>query len=396
MAEEILSSPGVLTNETEFSSAITNNQLANSPSKKINGILSLFQFKGSKLNQNISDFSTEYPSTATGTPNANQKYGGPLTPFVQKYDENHTYINSNPNTLGNTLDITTLDSDSPGSLIDTITQYPSTVTGTPTSTQNPGGPPTGFSPHYNSNNTYVNNVGLGALQNTFDITNLDIENPSVNGGPLNDIVTNYPETTTGIPDVNINWGLNPPYSSGAAAKRFIQIYKNDSKYLSLNPIALSNSGKLYKTLDITNLDISSSSVLGGPNSDTITQYPVLSTGTPTTSSNFSLTSPFNSGTPSKRFIHRWSENYTYLSVNSIANVGSGVLKDTLNITNLDVENPFPEGGPLNDTTTIYPAANVTHTSPIRGWFAEPSQPPSKFDHIYTPTTTYESFIQAYI
>lgn len=398
MAEGILTSPGVLTQENESTAAIISNAAGASKNQlqKNKGLLGLFLKNTSNLDLLNKDLSTQYPSTATGTPTADQPYGGPLDPFIQKYDENHTYLNSNPNTLENTLDITGLDVENPGPQSDTTTQYPSTVTGTPTSTQNPGGPSHNFTPPYGPDHSYIGNIGSGFLQNTLDITNFDIENPSVIGGPNSDIVTQYPSTTTGTPEVNSNWSLFPPYSSGTTPKRFTHPYGNNLKYLTLNPIATLNSGRLYQTLNITNLDIDNPNPLGGPLQDTLTTYPSLVTGTPTTQSNFSLTSPFASGTPAKHFNHSWTSNLTYLNSNPIAASSSGQLKDTLNITNFDVENPGVNGGPLNDVTTVYPASNVTHTSPIKGWFAEPSQPPSNFKQVFTPSNTYESFIQSYI
>ena len=84
---------------------------------------------------------------------------------------------------------------------DLVTVYPSTVTGTPTPTANPGGPVVNFDPIYNASNTYLNNLpslATTGLNNTLDITNLDVENPGVNGGipykSLND-PTVYPEDT---------------------------------------------------------------------------------------------------------------------------------------------------------------------------------------------------------
>lgn len=84
---------------------------------------------------------------------------------------------------------------------DLVTVYPATVMGTPTPTANPGGPAVNFNPIYNANNTYLNNISsltTTGLNNTLDITNLDVENPGVNGGipykSLND-PTVYPEDT---------------------------------------------------------------------------------------------------------------------------------------------------------------------------------------------------------
>jgi hypothetical protein len=118
--------------------------------------------------------------------------------------------------------------------------------------------------------------------------------------------------------------------------------------------------------------------------DYVTQYSPNNSGTPTNTQ--------NPGGPVQNFTQKYSSEVPYVGLNPVAVSGSGELENTLDITNFDVENPSVQGGPLNDTTTVYPAANVTHTSPIRGWFAEPSEPPSNFIQSFTPTNTYEDFI----
>ena len=121
---------------------------------------------------------------------------------------------------------------------------------------------------------------------------------------------------------------------------FIPRYSPGNQYVVSNQY---NTGfllfgsELINSLDITNLDIEKPKAFGGPNTDITTQYwqAPLTTGTPTTQSNFNLTSPFASGVPPKPFTHPWSNTLTYLSLNPIALNGSGKLKDTLTITNFD-------------------------------------------------------------
>jgi len=92
---------------------------------------------------------------------------------------------------------------------DLVTQYPATVTGTPNASQNPGAPPRNFDPAYDANTTYLNTVvasGLSRLEYTLPITNLDVEDSGVQGGPNADIVTRYPANVTGKPTNTQNPG----------------------------------------------------------------------------------------------------------------------------------------------------------------------------------------------
>tara|TARA_B110000503_G_scaffold18673_1_gene27612 strand:- start:473 stop:2269 length:1797 start_codon:yes stop_codon:yes gene_type:complete len=366
------------------------------------------------------DDPTIYPQYVSGVPNNTQNPGGPVRKFKQNYKPNKEYVNNIPNNgdgeLQYTLDITNLDVDNPsvlgGPVADNTTQYPPFVSGTPTVLFNTlgsgpfinsGAPPYRFGHPYHPHYTYLFNLpnaGSGILANTLAITNFDVENSNVVGGPLNDSTTNYPVYTTGIPTSQSNYSIWNG-GSGTSAKRFTQIYSPNNEYLISNPFTSSfliANSQLISSLEVTNLDIEKQGAFGGPNTDITTQYyqAPLTTGTPTSQSNFNLTSPFASGVAPKPFTHPWSNTSTYLNSNPIAVNNSGQLKNTLAVTNFDVEDPSVLGGPLNDTSTVYPAANVTHTSQIRGWFAEPSQPPSRFNHTFTPTNTYESFIQAYV
>jgi len=267
---------------------------------------------------------------------------------------------------------------------DLVTVYPSTVTGTPTPTANPGGPVVNFDPIYNANNTYLNNLSsllTTGLNNTLDITNLDVENPGVNGGPLPDITTVYPALVTGTPTTIAN--------PGGAPQRFIQPYKPGNTYLDANPIQGVGSGKLDDTLPITNLDVEDPGVNGGPLNDTTTSYPASVTGTPTTIA--------NPGGAPKQFTQVYLPSNTYLDASYKVSPNNTVLNNILNITNLDVEDPGVNGGipykSLNDPT-IYPT-NTNHTSPIRGYFAAPSSASLKFEQIFNPKNTYSDFINPY-
>jgi hypothetical protein len=85
--------------------------------------------------------------------------------------------------------------------VDLVTKYPSTVTGTPTPSANPGGEIVNFRQIYSAINTYLNVVPtlpVTGLNNTLDITNLDVEEPGVNGGiPYKSLTdpTIYPTST---------------------------------------------------------------------------------------------------------------------------------------------------------------------------------------------------------
>lgn len=116
---------------------------------------------------------------------------------------------------------------------DLVTQYPATNTGTPTPTANPGGPNINFNQVYNANNTYLNNISsleTEGLNNTLRITNLDVENPGVNGGvPYKQVTdpTIYPITTTHTEDIK---GFFPEPSE--PAKKFNQTFNPNNTYLN--------------------------------------------------------------------------------------------------------------------------------------------------------------------
>ena len=355
------------------------------------GLLDIYNASQAQLTVNDPDLITQYPATSTGTPTPTQNPGGPVKNFDQAYDSNRTYLStvvaSGLSTLENTLPITNLDVEDSGVQggpnPDITTQYPNSVTGTPTGTQNPGGPVRRFTQPWLPTQTYLSanpvaGLNSGFLNNTLKITNLDVENPNVQGGPNPDITTQYPALVSGTP--------TPTQNPGGPVRRFTQPWLPTQTYLTANPILGVNSGKLKNTLPITNLDVEDSGVLGGPNADIITQYPALATGTPDRATNVSATAPFVSGTPPKNFIPSWAPNNTYLNTNQIAGTNSGVLYDTLGITNYDVNDPNVNGGPLDDTSTVYPQLVTGTPNP----FANPAAP-RNFSQFWLPNNTYLAF-----
>jgi hypothetical protein len=146
--------------------------------------------------------------------------------------------------LSNSFGQTRLDLESPGpdgsiNTLDTVTRYPSTISGTPTNEANPG-PPKPFLQTYVPTNTYAENIrtnGSMLLKRTsgdetfsiFDATNLDTEKPGVAGGipynKLND-PTIYPVTTQKVDATTA--GFNTVQGVGAA--KFTQTYSANNPY----------------------------------------------------------------------------------------------------------------------------------------------------------------------
>jgi hypothetical protein len=242
-----------------------------------------------------------------------------------------------------------------------------------------------------SPNTVPINIALIGLKNSFSETDLDLENPQVLGGPINDYKTEYPESSTGTPT-----GLSNP----GQPRRFIHKYTPKSTYLSK---IIGNSNfvkipdpteevpstyplKLGSSLNKTNLDVENPGVLGGPNKDITTIYPSTTTGVPTTTD-------YPSG-PTTKFSQPYTPNKTYLSfINDKIIENSKLSNDSINpeilaITSLDVENPGVLGGPNKDITTVYPP-EATGTPNLT---QNPGGPAQNFDPQYAPLKTYLSFI----
>ena len=209
------------------------------------------------------------------------------------------------------------------------------------------------------------------------------------GSLLNpDLTTQYPATVTGTPNASNNpGGPIVPFRQIYNFARNGNTYLNHINNLLVDNSELSNTSTSPTILAITNLDTEHIGVNGGPLSDITTVYSPLNTGTPTSTA--------NPGAAPIRFTQPYLPSNTYLTNNPIEGVGSGKLDNSLNITNLDVEDSGVNGGfptdPLNDPT-LYPIT-TTHTSPIRGYFAEPSIPFSKFTQSFSPNGTYLTFIE---
>ena len=67
-------------------------------------------------------------------------------------------------------------------------------------------------------------------------------------------------------------------------------------------------------------------------------------------------------------------------------------------TNLDIENPLPNGGSpykKDKDPTSYPTT-TQHQSPTRGYFAAPGKIAEKFEQKYSPNKTYLDSMKDYI
>ena len=138
-----------------------------------------------------------------------------------------------------------------------------------------------------------------SLINSFEKTNLDIENRNPGGFFNKDLVTSYASTTTGTPTTTANPG---------PTKRFIQPYRPDFTYIQNNPIR--GIGLLQSTVANTNLDTSDSRPEGGIPYKTFndpTNYPITAQAKSTIKGYFPT-----SGKLSSKFIQVWSPQKTYL------------------------------------------------------------------------------------
>jgi hypothetical protein len=118
-----------------------------------------------------------------------------------------------------------------------------------------------------------------------------------------------------------------------------------------------------------------------------TSYPSTTTGTPTPTA--------NPGASAQQYSLTYAPAYTYLDS---LNNSPGQLTNTLNITNLDTTDPGVDGGvpyKQNEDPTIYPPT-ANHSTDIRGYFSEPSEPSKKFNQSFNSTDTYLNFIKSYI
>jgi len=145
------------------------------------------------------------------------------------------------------------------------------------------------------------------LINSFDKTDLDLENPNKLGGPNKDLQTQYPATTTGTPTLRANPG---------PTIRFIPRYTPTSTYLDnvdgrlVNHSLLSSNAETPGVLRITSLDNTDPDA--GSNYKDVndpTVYPPSSQGSSPTTTGFS-TIP---GKAAMKFNGQFNNENTYLS-----------------------------------------------------------------------------------
>jgi hypothetical protein len=258
---------------------------------------------------------TSYPETVTGTPTTRSN-PGPFSKFKHSYEPQNTYLdeisNNSEGRLISTVANTNLDVENklpnggiPYKQDKDPTRYPKRVTGTPYPDANPGAPEK-FYQEYNPQKEYLDDVGEGILDLTFDSTNLDVENKSPNGGipyKQDKDPTIYPKRVTGTPNADFNPG---------APEKFYQEYNPQKEYLDDV-----GEGILDLTFDSTNLDVENEFPNGGipykQDKDPTAPKNTLPTGT-----------PLNNGVPGPftKFNQVYNPETTYLSKNPIKTVES--------------------------------------------------------------------------
>ena len=359
-----------------------------------------------------SDASTSYPQYTTGTPNLFSNPGYAQR-FIQRWFPGEQYLDTYyegngasafTDDLGNgatTFDITNFDveNNNPDGFYsdDISTAYGIYSTGTPTIRANPSYPHRFSQPFFPDspyldsysiagNSRFTDDLGNGAT--TLNITNFDVENDNPDGFYSRDISTAYGVYVTGTPTIY----TNPSYP-----QRFSQPFFPDQQYLDKYSIAgnsrfTEDLGNGLNSLDISNFDVEK--IDFNTIQDTITNYPPLATGTPNVLSNPG---------PANQFIQTWDPSSTYL--NSYPIKGESKFteinrygKNTLDMTDLDTSAPGVNGGIPYDQQkdpTIYPVT-TNGATPVRGYFATSGKPVSKFNQVYSQTSTYSDFISAYI
>jgi hypothetical protein len=360
-----------------------------------------------------SDFSTSYPQYTTGTPTLFSSPGYPQR-YTQRWFPGEQYLDAYyvgngdsafTENLGNgqtTFDITNFDleNDNPYGffLSDFSTVYSPNVTGAPTFGANPG-PPRRYTQRFIPSLPYISRYpmsglisrfteDLGRRRNMFYMTNFDLENANPDGFYSSDISTAYGIYSTGTPTIY----ANPSYP-----QRFSQPFFPNQQYLDRYSIAgnsrfTEDLGNGLNSLDISNFDVEK--IDFNTIQDTITNYPPLATGTPNLLSNPG---------PANQFIQTWDPSSTYLDSYPIKGESKFTKitrygKNTFDMTDLDTTAPGVNGGiPYNQQNdpTIYPVT-TNGATPVRGYFATAGKPVSKFNQVYSQTSTYSDFISAYI
>jgi len=175
----------------------------------------------------------------------------------------------------------------------------------------------GFIQPYNSDNSFLSTSGgLLSIQNnspflnSFNETDLDLENPLPNGGPIN---VSTPQGGTTV--FNTVDGFSQPYLP-------------QSPYISSTLLNIQNNSSLSQTFNETDLDLENPLPNGGP----------ISVGLQGGTTIFNTTNGFS---------QPYLPQSPYIST-TLLNIQNN--SPSLNIfdkTNLDLENPLPNGGPIS-------------------------------------------------
>jgi len=221
---------------------------------------------------------TSYPKTNTGTPTTSGP--GAPTKFNQTFTPGKTYLDTGAkgklvDTVANTnLDV---ENEKPSGGIPYKTDkdptvFPKYVSGTPTTSANPGAP-TKFNQTFNPKNVYLDKVPIksnGRLQSTVANTDLDITTPSPNGFKSADTSTVYPSVITGTPTDKANPGAPSRFAQEFTPKvtytQYIKDLTGKSNLLNLstgNLDPITEKPITYSIFDATNLDIEKPGVDGG-------------------------------------------------------------------------------------------------------------------------------------
>ena len=158
-----------------------------------------------------------------------------------------------------------------------------------------------------------------------------------------------------------------------------------------------NNSRVSPVFLKSRLDLENSNPDGLNLEDTVTVYPAVATGTPSTES---------TTVPAKRFYQPYlpsdaidaltDKSLDYISQNPIK--GQGRLKSALNRTDLDITSDKPNGGIPYKTEkdpTVYPVTSLKNSSTvINGNFTLIGRAAQKYTQNFSPKNTYLSFITA--
>ena len=174
----------------------------------------------------------------------------------------------------------------------------------------------GFTQLYDSNNSFISTSGgllniqnNSSFLNSFNETDLDLENPLPNGGPIN---VSTPQGGTTI--FNTVDGFSQPYLP-------------QSPYISSTLLNIQNNSPFLNIFNKTDLDLENPLPNGGPISVGIQG------GTTVFNTVDGFTQPYLPQSP-----------YISSTLTEIQNNSPSL--NTFNDTSLDLENPLPNGGPI--------------------------------------------------